>query len=99
LDTAITVFSIPSRICSIPHTSANRWVKMGRELVWLENSSFAAWGCSACAWIVPNPGATVSGKPPASVKDAFDKHECARFPRASDVTLPPVNRAATRLPL
>jgi len=55
---------------------------MGRELVWLEDSTFAAWGCSLCAWIVPNPAAIVSGKPPTSVKDAFDKHECDKFPRA-----------------
>src|SRR5579864_5578911 len=68
--------------CSILHTSANSGVNMGRELVWLENSTFAAWGCSTCAWIVPNPGATVSGKPPTSVKDTFDKHDCAKFPRA-----------------
>jgi hypothetical protein len=58
--------------------------KMARELVWLENSTFAAWGYSACAWLVPNPGATVSGKPPADVKDAFDKHECAKFPRVPE---------------
>ena len=27
-----------------------------RDLVWLENSIFAAWGCKACGWIVPGPG-------------------------------------------
>ena len=54
---------------------------MARELVWLEDSSFAAWGCKECNWIIPNPGSTVSGKPPAKVLEAFDKHECAMFPR------------------
>jgi hypothetical protein len=58
--------------------------KMARELVWLENNTFAAWGCSACAWIVPNPGPTVSGKPPERVTDAVDKHECAKFPRVPE---------------
>ena len=57
------------------------WGKMARELVWLENFTFAAWGCSTCAWIFPNPGEAVSGKPQANVKEAFDKHECAKFPR------------------
>jgi hypothetical protein len=27
---------------------------MARELLWLENNNFAAWGCSECYWIV-NP--------------------------------------------
>jgi hypothetical protein len=54
---------------------------MARELIWLENTSFAAWGCAACDWIVPNPGPTFSGKPPLQVKEAFNKHECAKFPR------------------
>jgi hypothetical protein len=51
------------------------------RIIWLENSTFAAWGCTKCAWIIPNPDPRVSGKPPATVKDAFDKHECAKFPR------------------
>jgi hypothetical protein len=50
---------------------------MARELIWLEDSTFAAWGCSQCGWIVTNAGITAAGKPPARVKDAFDKHECA----------------------
>ena len=54
---------------------------MVRELIWLENFTFAAWGCSTCAWIFPNPGETVSGKPPKKVQEAFDQHECAKFPR------------------
>jgi hypothetical protein len=55
--------------------------KMARELIWLENSTFAAWGCTGCAWIISNPEPAVSGKPPATVKETFDKHECAKFPR------------------
>lgn len=55
--------------------------RMARELLWLENSSFAAWGCSECNWIVPNRGRTVSHKAPAQVKEAFDQHKCAQYPR------------------
>jgi hypothetical protein len=55
---------------------------MARELLWLENSTFAAWGCAECNWIVPNPGSAVFHKPPAKVKEAFDQHECAQYPRA-----------------
>ena len=54
---------------------------MVRELVWLENQSFAAWGCSACAWIMPNLRRTQSGKPSAPVRDAFANHDCAKSPR------------------
>jgi len=54
---------------------------MARELVWLENSTFAAWGCSACYWLVANPKATVSKDPPAEVKAAFNNHDCATNPR------------------
>jgi len=54
---------------------------MGRELIWLEQGNFAAWGCNACSWLRPNPGPLVAGMVPAHVRDAFDKHECAKFPR------------------
>jgi hypothetical protein len=54
---------------------------MARELVWLENSTFAAWGCPECNWILPNPGRGVSDKPSARVKEEFDQHKCAEFPR------------------
>jgi hypothetical protein len=50
---------------------------MARELVWLENQNFAAWGCSGCAWITPNLGGTPSGKASVAVREAFDTHECA----------------------
>jgi hypothetical protein len=52
---------------------------MGRKLVWLENSTFAAWGCEDCAWIMPPR--KVSGEPTNEVQEAFNKHECAKFPR------------------
>jgi hypothetical protein len=55
---------------------------MPRELTWLEDSTFAAWGYTACGWIVANPGPTVSGRAPAKVREDFAKHECADFPRA-----------------
>jgi len=54
---------------------------MARELVWLENNSFAAWGCSECHWLVVNPETKRSETPPLTVKDAFKKHDCATFPR------------------
>ena len=69
------------RLSNTAHVCIDGRGKMAREPVWLENNTFAAWGCTGCAWIIPNPGPTVSGKPPATVKDAFDKHECAKFPR------------------
>ena len=52
---------------------------MARELVWLENSGFAACGCTKFEWIVPSPGPTSSGRPPATVKEAFDRHDCTEF--------------------
>jgi len=54
---------------------------MPRELIWLEDSTFAAWGCSVCNWIFANPGIAEDGKPPAKVLDAFRQHDCAKFPR------------------
>jgi hypothetical protein len=54
---------------------------MARELVWLENSDFAAWGCSECNWLLVNPGTKLSENPSLHVKDAFNKHDCAMFPR------------------
>lgn len=58
-----------------------KYAAMARELVWLENYSFAAWGCSECHWLVVNPETNLSEKPPLAVKDAFKKHSCATFPR------------------
>lgn len=52
-----------------------------RELLWLENPSFAAWGCSACSWIEPNPEYNVTGKPSSTTRAAFDEHDCKNFPR------------------
>jgi hypothetical protein len=54
---------------------------MGRELVWLENNTFAAWGCSECDWLLGNPGTKLSEKPSAQVKDAFNRHDWVKFPR------------------
>jgi hypothetical protein len=80
------MFESKPNLCNIAHlgncTSQHlRWGKMARELIWLENFTFAAWGCSTCAWIFPNPGETVSEKPRKKVQEAFDQHECAKFPR------------------
>jgi hypothetical protein len=54
---------------------------MDRELVWLENNNFAAWGRSECYWIVVNPETKRSERPSTQVKEAFKKHNCALFPR------------------
>jgi hypothetical protein len=51
--------------------------KMARELVWLENFTVTAWGCSAYAWILP--AATGLGKPQANVKVAFDSTNAGSF--------------------
>jgi len=56
-------------------------IVMARELLWLENSSFAAWGCGACNWIMPDHGRKICEKASASVREAFDRHECAKFSR------------------
>jgi hypothetical protein len=58
---------------------------MKRELVWLENSTFAAWGCGACGWIMPNPRFASSDTPSGEVKEAFNEHECQN-PRKTDRT-------------
>jgi hypothetical protein len=54
---------------------------MARELVWLENSTFAAWRCTDCNWILPNPGLAVSDRLSAKAKEVFEQHKCAEFPR------------------
>jgi len=51
---------------------------MPRELVWLENTIFAAWGCAACNWILPNAGRVPSDKPTPEVQAAFDTHTCTK---------------------
>jgi hypothetical protein len=59
---------------------------MARELVWLENSTFSAWGCEACGWIISNPRFTTSDNPSREVKEAFTKHECEKYPRKTNQT-------------
>jgi hypothetical protein len=51
---------------------------MARELVWLENRNFAAWGCSQCDWIIAGFGSDPD-KPSLEVKQAFNIHICAEF--------------------
>jgi hypothetical protein len=63
-----------------PH-GAWKTCSMLRDLVWLENERFAAWGCKACNWIMQPSVPSDSGKPSTQVKEAFNKHECAKFPR------------------
>jgi hypothetical protein len=52
-----------------------------RELLWLENLSFAAWGCSACGWIALNSRRKLAGEASSTMRAAFDKHDCKKFPR------------------
>jgi len=66
---------------------------MARDLTWRENSQFAAWGCAACNWVLVNPGQRVSAKPSTQVKEEFNKHECAKFPRVLSAQ-PIINRKA-----
>jgi hypothetical protein len=61
-------------------------ISMPRELVWLENSTFAAWGCEGCGWIIPNPRSASSDAPSAAVKEAFNKHECQKHPPKTNQT-------------
>ena len=51
---------------------------MAKDLVWLESHSFAAWGCSGCAWVMPT-SPTVSAKKSAPVRAAFAQHDCKKF--------------------
>jgi hypothetical protein len=55
---------------------------MARELIWLEDRNFAAWACNACRWLILNPDPASPGKPSVKVIDAFNLHDCAKFPRA-----------------
>ena len=55
---------------------------MLRELIWLEDSTFAAWACKACTWILPSSRGVMG--PSEAVKEAFEKHDCAKFARIAD---------------
>jgi hypothetical protein len=66
-------------VAAIPSDMVDFRSVMARALVWLENSTFAAWSCSACRWILTGSGPTADGKPPTEVQAAFDGHDCAKF--------------------
>jgi hypothetical protein len=53
---------------------------------WPENSTFAAWGCDVCGWIMPNPRSASFDAPSAEVKKAFNKHECQKHPHKTERT-------------
>jgi len=53
---------------------------MARELVFLENSTFAAWGCRECSWIIPNAAPELSDKPPASVQGSLQPTRMREIP-------------------
>jgi hypothetical protein len=61
-------------IDSTPPQPVGQCPAMARQMVWLEDSSFAAWGCSECNWILANLS-------PTQAKQEFDEHVCAEFPR------------------
>lgn len=70
----------PERVGSAPfHWFSGDPEMARRELVWLENSSFTAWGCAACDWIISNPGSP-SDKSSPNVKEPFNQHDCDKFP-------------------
>jgi len=71
---------------------------MARKLVWLENGTFAAWGCEACGWIMSNPPSASSDRPSAEVKEAFNKHECQKHPRKPNQTQSLRKRTTQSLP-
>ena len=65
-------------ICQIDRLVGN--YPMPRELIWLENRAFVAWGCTACGWIISNPPSSSSNVPSREVKEAFNKHKCEEHP-------------------
>jgi len=67
------------------HGSEGECSARARELVWLEDRNFAAWGCSECNWLLTNPGTELSEKPPTHVKKDFNEHDCAMFPSQGSV--------------
>jgi len=79
------VWSIYTKSLDIQRASVGNY-SMARELVWREDSTFAAWGCGACNWVLANPGQKIAAKPSTHAKEAFNRHECAKFPRVATVT-------------
>ena len=51
------------RNCTPSDQNARNVTDMARELVWLENATFAAWGCKACGWIMHGSPPPISGRP------------------------------------
>jgi hypothetical protein len=53
----------------------------GRELVWRKEGSFEGWKCTACGWLRPNPHLIAKNQISSlEVGEAFDAHQCAKFP-------------------
>lgn len=48
-------------------------------------STFAAWGCETCGWMMPNPRFSTSDNPSREVREAFNKHQCDKYPRKKDL--------------
>jgi hypothetical protein len=66
---------------STPRQGAWERYAMARKLIWIEKGSFAAWGCNACSWLLPNQSPLVAGRPPLEVKNDFNRHGCDKFPQ------------------
>ena len=76
---------------SSPLQAVGECSAMARQLVWLEDSTFAAWGCSACSWVLANPS-------PSQAKQEFDEHACADFPRRTRERKEPRTRPSAMKP-
>ena len=53
-----------------------------KELVWIFDTTFVAWGCKGCEWQSPvEPRLGFWKTPSDGVRAAFDRHECVGYPR------------------
>ncbi|MBZ5646399.1 MAG: hypothetical protein LAN37_04155 [Acidobacteriia bacterium] len=53
-----------------------------RALAWLESSGFIGWSCKGCWWLRPSRSFLAAAKTPSrDTQDAFNKHDCNRYPK------------------
>jgi hypothetical protein len=67
-----------------PYRSSRLLILRPRQLVWREDSTFTAWGCKPCRWILVGSGSSATRRTSKAVWEAFDKYDCARFARIAD---------------
>lgn len=53
--------------------------RKSRELVWIFEGRFVAWGCKACAWLRPRSHQPESGDSFREVREAFNSHDCKEY--------------------